>query len=128
MTKKLKVIGHIESRIIRNVVGRDRLGRIEVTKGPTDQPPPFIDMHRKVLIDYRVTCGFQAAVDDCGPALQNAQQKAVRALTRELYGELREELFDILEWSMSEGIGRDLEDRIGRLIDLTEGKEVRGVT
>lgn len=127
MTKKLKVIDHIRDNVVNRVPERQRLGRIEVCSDMSLAGPLTASLPAKASVNYRVTCDFHMIVDDCGSAIEEAKKNAVRALTRALYGELREELIDLLEWSMSEGIGRDLDDRIGRIIRLTEGEEVEDV-
>jgi hypothetical protein len=45
-------------------------------------------------------------------------------LARHLYDDLHQELIDLWEWVCEEGVGRDVEGKLERLIKLTRGDDV----
>lgn len=123
--KRLRVFNHLDEILGRQTRGRDRLKRMEIVRGPTfPEEADVARFERKVWVDYRIRIGARHCVPDTEEGIQRGREKVCRSLGREIFGDLREELIDLLEWSSEEGIGQDLEDKIERLIKLTEGQEV----
>lgn len=120
----LKVIRHIEESIRHRDYLPARTRRLTVSAVPNDPSETIaLARDRRVRQTFKVEAYASLVTTDDGPALVEAKRKAGQLIAHQLFGELREELLELLHWSMEEGIGRDLEERIGRLIELTEGKD-----
>lgn len=122
---RLKLFEHLESEIIRYTPGRQRLGRMEVTPGPTfDDERAVLTMQRKAAVDYRIRVGARQVVPDTAEGHQRGKEKVAAILARHLYDDLHEELIELWEWACEQGIGTDLEEKLERLIKLTRGDDV----
>lgn len=125
--KRLKIFNWLEQTIKHRKVGRERLGRLMVERH-IDKPSMFDTVPVVRVVDYRLSMGARANVQEGDDkAWEEARGRVCELLAREIFSDLTEELLDLRDWVFEEGIGKDVEDRISRLIALTRGEEVHDV-
>ncbi|ARB06058.1 hypothetical protein FDH38_gp004 [Dinoroseobacter phage vB_DshS-R5C] len=125
--KRLGIFNWLEHQIRHRKVQRERLGRIDLTRH-VDKPSMLDRVPVVHVVDYRIHIGARVAVQDSTDgAWDEARAKVCALMGREMFTDLTGELLDLREYVFEEGIGRDVEDRITRIIALTRGEEVPDV-
>jgi len=100
-----------------------RPNRFKISSVPTDpREIQSLAADRMVRQTFNLSVTASVTSPDEGPAMAESRQKVAQMIGRYLYAELREEMVDLLHWSYGQGLGRDLEKRLGRMIKLAEGK------
>lgn len=128
---RLAVFKHLEAEILhhRRRADNTKLSRVQVMPGPAPMQhlPVTTTMNTQQLVDYRIWIGAQKWVNEGdGPkAFDEAKDRVCQMLAREIYGDLTDELLALFHWADEEGYDKAMLNRIGRLIDLTTGKDVQ---
>lgn len=119
--KRLKLFEHIEAKVSDYRVP-ERMRRVSVV--PFDGPVEDLRFTARRIVDYRVYAGARVTVDDNAPAIEAGKAKVAKMLARHMFADIRDELIDLEEWIYQEGIGKDVCQRVNRLINLVSGDAV----
>lgn len=121
---RLKLFDALEARIVGVVSPRTRMGRMRVApRKETAAELRELDFRGMERIAFHLTWYAEMTVGKELEAKTVARERVAEMLGREVFGELRTELYDLLEWVVSEGIGRDVEERVSRLVMLAGGHD-----
>lgn len=125
--RRLAVFKWLEAEIRGRMPDRRQM-RMSVSVGPrTEEDVAFERVNVKRIVDYRLRIGARVVADDHGPGIQHARERVCELLAREMFDDITQELIDLQEFAFEQGLGQDVEARIGRLIALTRGQEVEDV-
>jgi hypothetical protein len=118
---QLSIFKHMELVLGRQIDKRLRLGRIAFYEVDADR-----EMQRHItpdrILDFRLSVGARVRTSDSPRAIQDAERDIIKLFSREMMGDLTDELIKLDEWLLEQGIGEDVRIRVRRLIQMTRGE------
>ena len=123
---RLKLFEAMEEEVMGYHAPRPWIKGLQVQQSPAySDDAESLRMKRKVAVDYRIRVGSRRITDDTPEGVAQGKRLVAESIAQHMYGDITLELHDLLDWASDQGIGRDLENRIERLISLTRGHDVQ---
>ena len=126
MGKQLSLINHLRCKVTGHVPDKNRLPKY--VKVEQALKPDEIRLFKVMRVDAII--GATINIDNDLPpyeAERFAKEAIGKMLCHELYKDLRNEIMELKFWALQEGLGRDLDSRVDRILDYIEGKEIEDI-
>ena len=124
--KQLKLAEYLETNILYPNYQKAPRMRFSKLNRVYDKHVPFAQMMDvQTNVRFELKTWANVAINDYSKDNEHhAKQQCFQMLCRSMFGDLHDEIADIRDWAFQEGIGKDLDDKLSRLMKLARGETI----